>query len=31
MLTLRDERIAAITAFVDADAFLLFGLPARLP
>jgi RNA polymerase sigma-70 factor (ECF subfamily) len=31
VLTLRDERIADITAFVNADVFLLFGLPARLP
>ena len=31
VLTLRGDRIAEITAFIDADAFRLFGLPARLP
>jgi RNA polymerase sigma-70 factor (ECF subfamily) len=31
VLTLRDGLIADITAFVDAEVFLLFGLPARLP
>jgi RNA polymerase sigma-70 factor, ECF subfamily len=30
VLTLRGERIAAITAFIDADLFARFGLPAEL-
>ena len=31
VLTLRDERIAAITSFIGADNFTLLGLPVQLP
>jgi RNA polymerase sigma-70 factor, ECF subfamily len=31
VLTLRDDRIAEITSFLDTDNFALFGLPAGLP
>jgi len=31
MLTLRGERIAAVTAFIDREVFARFGLPAELP
>jgi len=31
VLTLRDRKIAEVTAFIDADLFASFGLPAQLP
>ncbi|MGH3972570.1 MAG: sigma-70 family RNA polymerase sigma factor [Pseudonocardiaceae bacterium] len=31
VLTLRGERIAAVTAFIDREVFARFGLPAELP
>jgi RNA polymerase sigma-70 factor (ECF subfamily) len=31
VLTLRDDRIAAVTSFIDGELFARFGLPAQLP